>query len=145
MILVFNGCESQSERDARIAKQAKEELLAELKAKEKAEAQAQKMREANSTLLRMGISKEDGVITIDTNKAKGFFEQMGKQVTREVKKFQEEFDEGKGAGIEANESEIHIDLHKTEHFLERWGEQMQEFADELDALSEEMDTNKTTP
>lgn len=145
LILAFNGCESQAERDARIAQEAREELLAELKAKEEAEAKAREMREADSTLLRMGISKKDSVITIDTNKTKGFFEQLGRQVTREVKRFEEEFDEGKGAGIEANESEIHIDLHKSEHFLEKWGAKMQEFADELDSLSKELDGNETTP
>lgn len=102
------------------------------------------MRESNSTLLRMGISKEDGVITIDTNKTKGFFERIGQQVTREVKRFAEDLDEGRGAGIEANESQIRIDLHKSEHFLEKWGRKMQDFADELESLSEELDQNETT-
>ncbi|MDM5272530.1 hypothetical protein PGH07_10115 [Sulfurovum sp. zt1-1] len=143
--MAFNGCESQSERDSRIAKEAKAELLAELKAKEEAEKKAQKMYDANSTLLRMGISKKDGVITIDTNKTKNFFDHMGKQLTHEVKRFKKEFNEGKGAGIEANETDIHIDLHKTENFLERWGEQMQEFANDLDAFSKELDNNQTTP
>ncbi|MGC9351467.1 MAG: hypothetical protein ACP5D3_05720 [Sulfurovum sp.] len=102
------------------------------------------MRESNSTLLRMGISKEDGVITIDTNKTKGFFERIGQQVTREVKRFAEDLDEGRGAGIEANESQIRIGLHKSEHFLEKWGRKMQDFADELKSLSEELDQNETT-
>jgi hypothetical protein len=140
LILAFNGCESQSERDARIAQEARESLLAELKAKEEAE----KKRESNSTLRRMGISKEDGVITIDTNKTKNFFDEMGKQITRQMKEFSEDLDEGKGAGIEANESQIRIDLHKTGNFLERWGKKMEEFADELEDLSKEFDNNKST-
>ena len=141
LILTFNGCESQSERDARIAQEAREALLAELEAKEEAE----KMRESNSTLRRMGISKQDGVITIDTNKTKNFFDEMGKQITRQVEAFSEDIDEGRGAGIEANESQIHIDLHKTGNFLERWGKKMEEFADELEDLSKEFDNNESTP
>ncbi|MDD2451782.1 hypothetical protein [Sulfurovum sp.] len=141
LILAFNGCESQSERDARIAQEAREALLAELKAKEEAE----KQRESNATLWRLGISKEDGVITIDTNRTKNFFDEMGKQITRQVEAFSEDLDEGRGAGIETNESQIHIDLHKTGDFLERWGKKMEAFADELEDLSKEFDNNESTP
>ena len=102
------------------------------------------MRESSSTMRRMGISKEDGVITIDTNKTKNFFDEMGKQITRQMKKFSEDLDEGRGAGIEANESQIRIDLHKTGNFLERWGKKMEEFADELEDLSKEFENNETT-
>lgn len=103
------------------------------------------MRESNSTLRRMGISKQDGVITIDTNRTKDFFDDLGKQVAHQMKQFSEDLDEGRGAGIEANESQIHIDLYKTEHFLERWEKKMQEFADALEDLSKEFDNNETTP
>ena len=141
LVFAFNGCESRSERDARIAQEAREALLAELKAKEEAE----KEHKSHSTLWRMGISKEEGVITIDTNRTKNFFDKMGKEITRQAEAFSEDLDEGRGAGIEANESRIQIDLHKTGDFLERWGKKMEEFADELEDLSKEFDTNESTP
>lgn len=103
------------------------------------------MRESSSTLFRMGISKQDGVITIDTNKTKNFFDEMSKEITLQVEAFSEDLDEGRGAGIEANESQIHIDLHKTGDFLERWGKKMEKFADELEDLSKEFDNNESTP
>lgn len=147
LLFAFNGCESQAERDARIAQEARETLLAELEAKAAAEAKAQKAEESNSTLLRMGISKSDGVITIDTNKTKTYFERMAQQFSKEMHKFSKEFKEGKidqeNAGIEADETQIHIDLNKTEHFLEKWGKKMQDFTQEFDMLLDELDSNES--
>ena len=70
LLLSFTGCEDQeqqAEHDAKIAQQARAELLAELKAK--------KERTDNnaSKLHKMGITMEDGTIIIDTNKTKDFF------------------------------------------------------------------------
>ena len=93
---------------------------------------------------RMGISKEDGVITIDTNKTKNFFDEIGKQVTHQMKEFSKDLDEGRGVGIASNEGQIRIDLHKTGNFLEKWGKKMEEFASELEDLSKEFENNETT-
>ena len=144
LILTFSGCESQSERDARIAQEARESLLAELKDKEEAKTKAKEMRGSSSTMRRMGISKEDGVITIDTNKTKNFFDEIGKQVTHQMKEFSKDLDEGRGVGIASNEGQIRIDLHKTGNFLEKWGKKMEEFASELEDLSKEFENNETT-
>ena len=70
LLLSFTGCEDkerQAKHDAKIAQQARAELLAELEAKKD-------LPDKNASKLnKMGINMEDGTITIDTNKTKDFF------------------------------------------------------------------------
>lgn len=54
---VLTGCDdqkAQAQHDAQVAQQAREQLLAELKAKE----EAQKAKEQNTALSKLGITKE---------------------------------------------------------------------------------------
>ena len=90
----------------------------------------------------MGITKEDGVITIDTNKTKGFFDQLAQKVTTEFNSFAQELERGKESGIEANESHLQIDFNKTGNFLDKWGQKMQDFANEFDKMTKELEINQ---
>ena len=127
MCLALVGCESkesQAEHDAKIAKEARDELLAEMKAKE----EAIKAQEENTMLYKIGISKEGPRITIDTNKTKTYFDEMGKVIAEQAKQFAEEIKKGE-AGIEANQSQVTIDLNKTSDFLDNWAKKMENFAE----------------
>jgi hypothetical protein len=139
LIMLFNGCESQSEHDARIAKEARAQLLAELKIQQEVEAQAKEAREQNSTLFRIGISQEGEKITIDINKTQHFFQNLSKKITKQMDQFSREM----GKGIEVDENHIEIDINKTGHLLDKWHQKMQNFANEIDALSRSLDHNKT--
>lgn len=141
--LSFNGCddkEKQAQHDAKVAQQAREELLAELA--------AQKMQEEKkSEFNKMGINVNEGTITIDTNKTKSFFNELGKQMDLKMKKMAEDMEKGfvedKNAGIEINPQYIHIDLNKTRDLLLQWGQQMQVFVEEFDRMTKSVETNST--
>lgn len=143
LCLALSGCdskESQSQHDAKVAKEAREQLLSELKAKE----EAKKEKEQNSSLYKFGITKEGSRITIDTNKTKTYFDEVAKTLSAQVNQFANEVKHG-DAGIEADKSQITIDVNKTGRFLDNWAQKMQNFAEELDMLSASFEENRTHP
>lgn len=144
MLFFFTGCEdkeAQAKHDAQIAQQAREELLAELEAKE-----AQNEKESEK-LNKMGFHVDNGTITIDTNKTKSFFNELGKKMDMHMKKMSADMEKGiienKKAGIEINERHIHIDLNKTRDLILDWGKQIQVFVQEFDKMSKSLETNNT--
>jgi hypothetical protein len=133
------------------AKKSKERLLAGEQAKKEAflreqTRQAQKRKDAkNEKLLKTGIHIENNVITIDTNKTKDFFKNIGKRLEEKLKKITGELEKGmldeKDTGVQIDASRINIDLNKTKDFLETWGKKMQGFVKEFDNMAKELDTN----
>ena len=146
LLLSLSGCqdtkEKQAKHDAKIAQQAREELLAELKAKK----EAKKSEQNDTKLSKMGITMDKDKITIDTNKTKEFFQDMTKKIGDKIKKMVKELREGtiedKDAGIELNESHINIDLNKTKDFVDDWGKRMQGLIKEFDEIVKEIDDHE---
>jgi len=148
LVLSFTGCEDkeqqakdQAKHDAQIAQQARAELLAELEAKKDAQ-------EKNDTkLTKMGITMDDGTITIDTNKTKDFFRELAKKMDAQIKKMGDDLEKGilktKESGIDINEKHIHIDLNKTQDLLEEWGKKIRVFAEEFDEMAKTLETNNS--
>jgi len=151
LLLTFTGCQDkesdakrQAAHDAKIAAQAKAELLAEIQAKEtqqKAELEDQK----DTQLHQMGINMNHGTITIDTNKTKDFFNAFNKNMEIEMKKISNDLQKGiidaAEEGIQVNDEQITIDLNKTRGFLEVWGKKIQTFAKEFDNVAKSLDIN----
>ena len=146
LLILFSltGCEdkkAQAKHDAQIAQQAREELLAELEAQKKQE--EKKRTEFN----KIGINVTEGTITIDTNKTKDFFNELGKKMDVEMKKMAADMEKGyienKEAGLEINEQHIHIDLNKTRELLMNWGQQIQVFVEEFDKMAKTLEINST--
>jgi hypothetical protein len=148
ILLSFTGCEDkeqqsrqQAKHDAKIAQQARAELLAELEAKKD-------LQDKNTSKLnRMGIKMEDGAITIDTNKTKDFFRDLNQKMSVHIKKISDDLEKGiietKEAGVEMNEQHIHIDLNKTQDLLIDWGKQIQIFVQEFDEMAKTLEINST--
>jgi hypothetical protein len=144
VLLSFAGCEDkeqQAQHDAKIAQQARAELLAELEAKKE-------LQDNNNTKLNtMGINMEDGTITIDTNKTKDFFRDLNEKMAVQMKKLSDDLEKGivetKEAGIEINEQHIHIDLNKTQDLLIDWGKKIQVFVQEFDEMAKTLEINST--
>jgi len=144
LLLSFTGCEDkeqQAKHDAKIAQQARAELLAELEAKKY-------LQDKNTSKLNnMGINMEDGTITIDTNKTKDFFSDLNKKMGEQMKKLSDDLEKGvvetKEAGIEINEQHIHIDLNKTHDLLLDWGKKIQVFVQEFDEMAKTLEINST--
>lgn len=163
--------EAQAKHDAQIAQQAREEVLAELAAKNiqipKQKSQINALPKVShdeippiantikstpsdkktEKLQKMGIYVEKDSITIDTKKTKIFFDDLSKKLNKHMKKISEDLEKGiietKEAGIEINDRHIHIDLNKTENMLEAWGQKMQSFVKEFDEIAKNLDTNIT--
>jgi len=158
--------ESKAEKDALLAElKVKDKALQKAKlevkaAQEKLQRQAQAQKEAllrnqahkakveeqtiqNEKLSKVGISIKENTITIDTNKTKDFFQNIGKKLGDKLKKITEDIQEGmieeKDAGVKIDETHINIDLNKTKDFLEAWGKKMQGFVKEFDDMAKEMD------
>jgi len=157
--------EAKAEKDALLAElKAKDEALkksrletkaaqAKLMAQEKAKKEAflkkqvakenEKKMQHNEKLSKVGISIKENTITIDTNKTKNFFENIGKTLGDKLKKITQELEKGmldeKDAGVKIDATHINIDLNKTKDFLETWGKKMQGFVKEFDTMAKEMD------
>jgi hypothetical protein len=134
----------------RETKIVQEKLIAQEQAKKKAflKEQSQKEKELKQTkqnekLSKVGISIKENTITIDTNKTKDFFQNIGKKLGDKLKKITEDIQKGmieeKDAGVKIDETHINIDLNKTKDFLEAWGKKMQGFVKEFDDMAKEMD------
>lgn len=145
VLLALNGCqgdkERQAEHDAKVAQEAREQLLKELKAQEEE-------KEKNSKLSQIGITVDKGIITVDTNKTKGFFLDLSSKLEDKMKSISEDINRGavneKDAGIEINHTHINIDLNKTKSFLENWKEKLQAFIKEFDSMTKEIDEKTNT-
>lgn len=131
------------------AKRVKEELLTKEHANKKAflkmQAQKEKMENEkvkNEKLSQIGISVHENTISIDTNKTKDFFKNIGKKLEDKLKKITQNMEKGlieeKSAGVKIDESHINIDLNKTKSFLDTWGEKMQTFVKEFDSMTKEI-------
>lgn len=146
LLLLFSGCqdkkEEQAQHDAKVAQEARAELL-------KEQAKEQEALEKNNKYSKIGITSEDGKIIIDTNKTKSYFKDLAHQMKTKMDKMSKDLEKGivknEEAGIEANETHINIDLNKTKSFLDTWGKKMQGFVKEFDEIAKEFDAqNKTT-
>jgi len=147
-VLVFSGCqqkqEDQAAHDAKVAQQAREQLLLELKAKEEAERKAREEAEKKGKLAQAGIeTTPDGKIIIDTNKTKSYLQKLAEIMKKKVNKLSKDMEKGmieeKEIGIEVNETHIEIDINKTQTFLEKWSHKMEEFVKEFDKIAKEID------
>jgi len=122
-----------------VQEQAKKEAF--LKTQLKKE-QAKKEITQNKKLSKVGIHVENHTITIDTNKTKDFFKQLGENFGNKIKKITQELNKDvidqKEVGIHIDENNINIDFNKTKVFLEKWGKKMQGFVREFDAMAKDM-------
>lgn len=161
LLLSLSGCqdkqqldeEAQAQHDAKIAQQARAEVLAELKIDKLQQTQIPEkeqqhsIKHKNSQLNQMGIHMEKDSITIDTNKTKIFFNDLSKKLDLQMKKISDDLEKGimdtKEAGIEINEQHIHIDLNKTQNLLEDWGKKIQIFVQEFDEITNNIEHNDT--
>jgi len=150
LLFMFTGCQDkeqakqeQATHDAKIAAQARTELLAELHAKRIAQNETKKATKLNT----MGIDMHNGTLTIDTNKTKKFLNTMGKSIETQMLQISKDLEKGiletKEAGIQINNERINIDLNKTKNFLEEWGKKIQVFAKEFDSITHNLDNNTT--
>jgi len=148
LILFLSGCqdkkEDQAQHDAKIAQEARAQLLKEQEeAKKKHEA-----LEKNHKYSQIGITSEGGKIIIDTNKTKSYFKALAHQMKSKMDKMSKDLEKGiiknEEAGIEMDETHINIDLNKTKIFLDTWGKKIQGFVKEFDGVAKEFKTQKQT-
>lgn len=134
LLFLFTACqdtqEAQAKHDAKVAQEAREALLEELKAKE--------VEKKDNKYSQMGFSTQEGKIIIDTNKTKHFFNAFANKIHKDL-------DEGmmksSNAGIEIDKKHISIDLNKTKSFLEQWSKKMKVYAKEFNDIAKEFDNN----
>ena len=134
ILIGLTGCqqkqEDQAAHDAKVAQQAREALLKELKAKEEAKRKQEKFS-------KIGIqTTEDGKIIIDTNRTKHYFESIAETWKQKADKLAADLQKGmvdeKEIGIEVNDTRVSVDLNKTQSFLEKWTKKMESFVKEMD-------------
>lgn len=148
LLLSFSGCqdkkEEQARHDAKIAQEARAQLLKEQKAQE----EAKKEFEKSDQFSKIGITSEEGKIIIDTNRTKSYFKDLAYEMKSKIDKMGKDLETGmiqsEEAGIEANETHINIDLNQTKNFLDTWGKKMQEFIKEFDDIAKAFDYQTKT-
>ncbi|SFV57050.1 hypothetical protein MNB_SV-3-1345 [hydrothermal vent metagenome] len=138
LLFSFSGCNDEKEQTG------KDTLLAELKAKNedlrKTQLEVKKIQDKlakqaqNNKFSKVGITIQENTITIDTNKTKDFFQNIGKKLQKFTHSMKEGIVHEKDAGIRIEKTHIDIDLNKTKSFLGAWGEKIQSYAKEIDKM-----------
>ncbi len=149
LLLSLSGCqdkkESQSQHDAKVAQEARTQLLKEQEIQAK---QKQEKFEKDHKLSKIGITSEEGKIIIDTTKTKSYFKDLAYEMKSKMDKISKDLETGiiqnEEAGIDASQTHINIDLNKTKIFLDTWGKKMQGFLKEFDDIAKEFDNQTKT-
>jgi len=149
VLFALVGCdqkrEDQAAHDAKVAQQAREALLKELKAKEEAQKKAEEAKrleaqKRENKLSNFGVTTTpDGKIIIDANKTRNYVEQLAKKMKAKVDRLAKDMQKGvikeKEAGIEVSEEKIVIDVNRTKSFLEKWARKMEGFVKEMNKVA----------
>ncbi len=129
----------------KITQLARESLLLEQEAQRKI---LQQNTPTNNKLSDMGLTVDEGIISIDTNKTRDFFKALGDSMNKQIIKVGSDLQKGiiniKNAGIDINNEHINIDLNKTKTLLDTWSAKMQIFVKEFDTEVKKIDNNITT-
>jgi hypothetical protein len=138
-----NAQENQAEHDAKVAADARAELLIELEAAANTEARQKKEEiEETNTLAPMGVVVYDGKLIIDTNQTKTFFQEMAATMKAKADQFAKDLEEGNinnpQAGIEMNQTNINIDLNKTKSFFENWEKTVEGYVKQFEAMTKQL-------
>jgi hypothetical protein len=144
LLFTFSGCqdkEQQEKHDAKVAQQARTELLAELEKEKKAQ-EAQ-----NHRFSHMGVKMEQGTLSIDTNKTKDFLKDLGMRMHVQMKQVSDDLQKGvidaQEAGVKINNGNINIDLNKTQTLLDEWSKKIDGYVKEFDEIAKEIEDNRT--
>ena len=148
LLLTLTGCQDketeakiQAAHDAQVAAQARAEVLAEISAA----TQTTPTSPQNEKLKHMGITINNDVISIDTNKSKIFLKSFSDKMAKHMQKASDDLQKGimetKEAGIEINNEHIHIDLNKTKNFLQEWSKHIHNIVEEMDQVSRSFEHN----
>ncbi|NOR56560.1 MAG: hypothetical protein GQ531_10160 [Sulfurovum sp.] len=148
LVLSFTGCQDketeakiQAAHDAQIAAQARMELLVELEKERTSSPQS----EQNEKLKNMGITIDNDIIRIDTNKSKMFLKNFSEKMAKHLQKASDDLHKGvietKEAGIDISDEHIHIDLNKTRHFLQEWSQQFKVLVDDINEVTSTLENN----
>ena len=90
----------------------------------------------DAMLQKMGIEVGGGRITIDTRRARSYFEKLERQISsgmdRGVQRAKAHAAGADDIGIYVGKERVEIDLNKTKNFLKVWGESMRILGEELD-------------
>ena len=156
LLLALPSCKSDEEKakaqakhDAKIIKQAREDLRKELKAEAKAkEVARQTSTLKNTKLSEIGIHLHNNEITINPEKTKDFFNNLGKKMEKKVYNFTQDLKkgiiEGEDTGVYIDETKINIDLNRTQDFLSTWDKKMGNFVKEIDDTIKSIDSKMNT-
>jgi len=148
LLFYFTGCQDkeqqqkeQAAHDAKVAQQARAELLAELEHEKKLQ------EEKDNQFSHMGVKTDDGTIIIDTNKTKDFFKELGEKMHIQMQQVSQDLQKGvinaQEGGVQIDNGNIKIDLNKTQSFLNEWSSQIEGYVKEFDKMVQSIETNMT--
>ncbi len=148
-ILIFslsacqNSKEKQEAHDAKIIAQARAELLTELQEKKIIKEKEALKDVKENKLSHLGITNKDGTLSINTNQTKAYFKNIADNIQRSIYKYKTNIKNGvlneEEAGIEINKTHINLDLNKTKNFLDHWGRKVNEYIQEFEKLTKDID------
>ncbi len=97
-------------------------------------------KEHISIVKKIGFSSKDGIVSIDTNKAKGYFSDLGKNIKNKSKKLSIELKSKtlkvtKDIGIELDNGTFSVDFNKTKEFAKDVGKNIKVFADDINKFT----------
>jgi len=99
---------------------------------------------------KIGFDAKDGVISLDTNKTKGYFKELGENIKDTSKALSKDIKENtlkvtKEIGIEMDKNgSLKIDPNKTKSFMEDMGDKMENIVNDVDSFTRTLTQEKNT-
>ncbi|SHO80554.1 hypothetical protein MNB_SV-15-73 [hydrothermal vent metagenome] len=96
-----------------------------------------------SIVKKIGFSSKDGIVSIDTNKAKSYFSDLGKNIKDKSKQLSSELKSKslkvtKDMGIELNKDSLNIDFNKTKEFAKSISKDIKVFANDINQFTKKI-------
>jgi len=100
-------------------------------------------KEHISIVKKIGFSSKDGIVSIDTNKAKNYFSDLGNNIKNKSKQLSVELKSKtlkitKDIGIELDKGSLSIDLNKTKEFADRVGKNIKIFTNDINDFTKKL-------
>ncbi|GEM_PF-6147982 len=135
--ILFYGCKSSAEHDAKVAQEARAELIAEIEAN-RTQTQKQTIWE------NAGITKKNQTITIDLNRTKNFIQDTTAVIAMEAIEITQEIKTAQEKAIHVTKDTIQVDLNQTKSLFDSLQQKVDALKEQLEVIMEDLEDNTTS-
>ena len=144
LLVTFSFSQTKEEiiHDEKVRKEARAELLLELKKKYEENHLVDPSVEQSEQFDKVGLMIKENKITLDMNKTQNFFKNLVDNFAEKIEKLNRDIEKSiespQEIGIDITQDSINIDINKSKKYFNGLKEKMQNFINEFDTISKDM-------